>query len=289
MTTANENGTPKALDNQGVKPEDLNQGQTVSGAPKPPAAPSNSPPPPAPKKDDDGKDEVHGEGTKPDANKPDEKKPDDKPTDDSWKQDYIKMEDPVANSVIDLLKESQVSVVEANAIFEKALASGDIKDVNWDVLRARLGDAKFTLAKAGIEAYYNGKHQANMQSVAAAHEVMGGAENWQTVAAWVRATEKADPARKAEFDEIRKGLDAGGRLAKYAAQDLRKMYESDKNNNGLGTSKIVQGTSTAPTGAAPLTRAEYLKEMKAANDRNAKPTEIAALRARRQAGMQAGI
>lgn len=288
MTTANEDGTPKPLDAQGVQPKDLNDGQTTNGAPKPPPAPSNAPPP---KKEDDGKDEVHGEGTKPDTKKPEEKKAEDKdkPTDDSWKQEYIKMDDPVANSVIDLLKESNVSVVEANAIFEGALKSGDIKDINWDVLRARLGDAKFTLAKAGIETYYNGKHKANMESVAAAHEVMGGPENWQTVAAWVRATEKADPSRKAEFDEIRKGLDAGGRLAKYAAQDLRKLYEGDKNNNGLGTSKIVQGTSTAPTGVAPLSRADYLKEMKAANDRNAKPAEIAALRARRQAGMQAGI
>jgi hypothetical protein len=287
MTTANEDGTPKPLEAQGVTPKDLNDGQGTNGAPKPPPAPSNAPPP---KKEDDGKDEVHGEGVKPDTKK-EQEKPKDTPTesDDKWKQEYIKMDDPVANSVIDLLKESQVSVVEANAIFEKALASGDIKDINWDVLRARLGDAKFTLAKAGIETYYNGKHKANMESVAAAHEVMGGPENWQTVAAWVRAQEKSNPARKAEFDEIRKGLDAGGRLAKYAAQDLRKLYESDKNNNGLGVSKIVQGTSSAPTGLAPLNRAEYLKEMKAANDRNAKPAEIAALRARRQAGMQAGL
>jgi hypothetical protein len=110
------------------------------------------------------------------------------------------------------------------------------------------------------------------------------------VAAWVRKTEAADPRQKAVFDEIRKGIDAGGRLAEYAFQDLKKLYEGAAGNSGLGVQKIVQGNATGGTvEGGPLTRAQYVTELKAAYDRGARGPEIEAIRARRRQGQAAGI
>lgn len=244
-----------------------------------------------------GDDEEHGQ---PLAKAPSEKKvetPAEKPVvpadedevDDSWKTQYIEMPDAAGQSVINLLKAEGIKPVEANAIFEKALKSGDLKDVQWDVLVARLGEDKAALARIGIESHYEKVYKANVEVVNTVHAEVGGEPNWIKISTWAKAAEKKDPALKAEIDDIRLGIDAGGRSAKYAARDLKALYERAPGNNGLGVAKITQGTQPAPSGESPLSRRDYMAAMHKAEAENAKPAVIAALRARRQAGMQQGL
>lgn len=215
---------------------------------------------------------------------------DEPPADDeSWKNQYVELEGP-GQAVIELLKEKGVTPVESNAIFAAALASGDLKDVKWDVLEARLGKASAALAKKGIEDYYEGIYKANVASRDAVHEAVGGDKNWAKLTAWAKKNEVGNPKLKAEVDEIRKGLDLGGRYAKQAAIDLKALYEADTNNKGLGTAKIKQGERTPDTGGVTaISRKAYIEGMHALNAKGATAEEYAALRASRQAGMAKGI
>jgi len=213
----------------------------------------------------------------------------DEPQDESWKEAYVTMPDATGQAVIDLLKESNVSPVEANAIFAKALQSEDIKDIDWDVLKSRLGPAKFQLAKTGIEAYYN----AGAQRVAAVKEVaigiMGSEENLSAVTKWAKAKASKDPKFAAELDDLRAGFEAGGRSAKHAANDLKSLYEADPKNKGLGTTKLLQGDNSVVSTGAPLGRTEYLKLMHEGNEQRKPASYFNDIRARRKAGASQGL
>lgn len=277
--------TEKALAAQGATQEQTDDGHNGKGNPVP----------------------VDKGLTKPEEKKPEtkveEKKTDEKKVDtateevteptqeekDAWKKDYIKFEDEAGQSVVNLLNEAGVKPVEANAFFEEAIKSGDFTKIKWDLIEARLGKDKAALARIGITHHYNTIYKRNEDTRAKGYEVVGGEENWKKVATWVKSTEKADPKQKAVFDEIRKGIDAGGRLAEYAFADLRKMYEADSKNSGLGTNKIVQGDLQPARVEGALTKAAYLKEIKDAHARNATHAEINDIRARRTAGIQAGM
>lgn len=220
-------------------------------------------------------------------NKPTEDDDDDVDPD-AWKEQYIQFEDPTAQSVVNMLTEAGVSPVEANSIFEEALQHDDLSKVKWDVLEARLGKDKANLARVGITDYYNREYSKNVATTNMTYETMGGKENWDKVAKWVKSTEKSDGSRKAEFDELRNGLNMGGRYAKQAAADLKTLYEADTKNSGLGASKIIKGDTPPKGGIEPISRADYVAGLKKLGDRG-NPQAIAELRSRRRAGMAAGI
>lgn len=292
MTTeTNSSAEAEALAASGATQENLNPGEVGGGNPQPPAPVNKAP-------EKKGDDEEHGvpvnksPSEEKKVEQPDKKADDsanDQPDDESWKNQYIQFEDEAGQSVVNLLNEAGVKPIEANAFFADAVASGDFTKIRWDLIEARLGKDKAALARIGITHHYETVWKRNDETKAKGYEVVGGEQNWNKVAAWVRKTESADPRRKAEFDEIRKGIDAGGRLAEYAFQDLKRMYEADTSNSGLGVQKVQHGTTQGDPVGGPLTRREYVEELKKAHDRGAKPAEIQAIQARRRAGMQAGL
>lgn len=288
------------VNSQGAAQSDIAPGQTGKGPEAPldtglgrkPVEPS-------------AEEEVHGVPLKKgpsdkakevEAGKPDPKQ-DDEPGDDddtggddeSWKGQYISLPHEAGQSVIDLLKESGVSPVEANAIFAKAAETENLNDIQWDVLESRLGSAKFKLAKLGIETYYKEQFVKGAETVRAVHEEIGGEKNWNTVKKWAQAKEGKDPAFKKELDEIRAGIEAGGRSARYAAKDLKALYEADKGNKGLATDKIIRGDNRPAQSGAPLSRKEYMVEMHKANEAGKPQSHYAELRARRAEGRAQGI
>lgn len=206
-----------------------------------------------------------------------------------WHKEYVKTGHESADAAIDLLKEANVSPIEANAIFSKAIESGDLKDIPWHQLEDKIGKAKTTLVKAGVENFFREVLDKNRATVAQTFEVMGGEENWNKVKTWAQTKEKTDTAFKGEVDAIRGMLDKGGKQAELAAKELRRMYEADAKNNGLGTNKIIEGNTAPKLDGAPMTRAEYHAAITKAHNENAPKAVIANLQARRRAGMQAGI
>lgn len=231
---------------------------------------------------------------KPDENKEDEQPPveDDK----SWQENYIQTGNEHADAAIDLMKAAGIKPIEANEIFKDAVKDGDLSKVRWDLLEARLGAAQAKLVKAGVEAYYEGEYKTQTATRDKAFEIVGGEANWGKLKAWVNAKEKNDPAFKAKVDNARKAIELGGDAAEEAVNRLKKLYEADPKNSGLGTKKVADNKGNkapSPQGdIKPLSRSEYFQEKQKLNKqyRGAIPDALVSqLRARRQAGMDAGI
>lgn len=237
--------------------------------------------------------------------KEEEKKPDDKvvvppvkkeeetktPEDDKWKNEYVTLDHPSGQAAIDLLKESGVTPVEANVLFEEAIKTGDLTKVKWDQLEAKIGKGKALLVKNGIEAYYNDVGAKNTKTRDAVFEIMGGEANWTKVKLWAQAAEKVDPTGEIaeEVSNARKALDLGGTAGKEAAKRLKTLYEADKSNKGLGVTTLVKGDSVAKAAGDPLSRADYLTAMKKLHATGYSAAEEAKLNSRRKAGMEQGL
>lgn len=293
----------KALAVQGATIENLDPGATGTGdgVPKAPAAPSNEPPPKPAKKEglDELADGVVEDPAKKAADEAAAKVIADKTAADKVAADkeaagplksYATMTDsPAATAAIDLLKEAGVGPNEANGFFAKALASGDLKDIDVAGLEAKLGKAKATLVMTGVTAHYNAVAQKGAETVAQVHAIFGGEQNWTAVKTWAQASEKTDPALKSKIDDIRGMIDEGGYRAEAGSRELLRLYNAAPATKGLGTAKLAVGDSTGTVVGTHLTRTDYITELKAAHDRGAKPVEIQAIDARRRAGKAAGI
>jgi hypothetical protein len=293
-TVVTQTAEEKALATQGATKDNLDPGSSGSqGAPKAPPAPSNEPPP---KKE--GLDETNTvvvdpvEKAKADAaakaakDKADEEA---KEAAGPLKSYAVITDSPAAAAAIDLLKEAGVGPNAANEFFEKALKSGDPKDVDVAGLTAKIGAAKATLVMAGVNAHFAEAKAKGEATVKVVHDIFGGDQNWTTVRDWAHAAEKADPKIKVQIDSIRSLIDEGGPRAEAGARELLRMYNAAPQTKGLGTSKLAVGDTSGNVIGAHLSRADYNTELKAAHARGAKPAEIAALDARRRAGMKAGI
>ena len=282
-----ENVKPDALAVAGASKEDIDAGQSFEGAPKPPADGGNEPPKKEDKKKLEGIEETFNDDDNKEPAKEEPAK--EEPKDTGPVKEFVKIGDPAYDAVIDVLKDSGVSAQEANDMFAKAANSGELKDIDWNAIEAKIGSAKTFLVKSGVEAFYNNKQTAINETVRQTHEIFGGEQNWNKVKAWAQAKEAGDGSFKKKVDSIRALLNEGGQRAEIGARELLRLYNTDGGTKGLNATKLVQGTATGNVIGTPLTRADYINELKQAHDRNAKPHEIKAINERRYAGIKAGI
>lgn len=206
-------------------------------------------------------------------------------------KDYVQLEHPSGQAAIDVLKEAGVPPAEANALFEKALKSGNLEDVDWAKLETLIGASKTVLVKTGVEAYNNEVHKETLKTVEYAYELMGSKDNWEKVSKWAKAKEKSDAKFKPVVDGIRKGIEANGHLSQIALKELKNLYESDPKNNSLGAEKALVTGDKGAAPVEPLSRREYGDLLLKASNPMSRTTdaELAVLRARRNAGIKAGI
>jgi len=214
--------------------------------------------------------------------------------DGTWKGEYVQTGNEHADAAIELMKEAGVKPVEANDIFKDAIATSDLSKVKWDILESRIGKAKAALVKAGVESYYNGEYKAQTETRDAAHEIVGGEENWEKLRSWVNTKEKSDPAFKAKADNARKAIQIGGDAAKSAVANLKALYEADPKNTGLGTKKVIENRGNLPASSnadagEPMSQRDYYVARQQAHKARAPQAVIDALWSRRQAGMKQGI
>lgn len=208
--------------------------------------------------------------------------------DGEWTKNWQKTGNPDADAAMVLLKDSGVSVIEANAIFSEAIKAKDLSKVKWDVLEAKIGIEKTRLVKNGVEKFDRDVVQKATATVALAHAAAGGQAQWDAVVKWAHAQEKADKGFAAELVDIRAGMEIGGTVAKNLASDLVARYNKDPKNKGTGNAKIVKGEKVSQdAGGAPITsREDYMTQLKAAQNKGDFAL-VAQLRARRRAAMQA--
>lgn len=257
MTTEPENkGTPP----EGSIPNDPTPPAATPEAPAPDAAPSegntDTPAPDAPKE--------------PDA------------TDaDSETIDYVDYGNETANAVVSMLKESKVTAKEADAFFRAAIEADDLSKINVDELTKRVGKEKATLIMVGLKDYYGTITQSTKEVVSAVHSEVGGDKNWDTITAWAREKSKVDTEFAKTVEEYNKMFDLNKTAALFAAKELKAQYEKDPNNSSLVTKQLTGDSAySANANFEPLTRAEYLKQTKAAYEKNDFAT-VASLRQQR--------
>lgn len=290
------------VNSQGATSENLDPGQTRQGAPVAPADSGNEPPKQEPTPEQKKAAEDAEKARIADAERIEQERlaAEAKEAEEAAKKaaeakekqeltEYIAIDDPSATAAIDLLKEAGVTPTEANAIFAKAIESGDLADIDVAALEAKLGKAKATLVMAGVQDYYGRQTENNAAATKAVYEIMGGEKGWETVKTWAQAKEKADPGFKKSLNEIRKLLDAGGLQSELGGRELLRLFNADPDTKGLNSGDITRGDGLGRGAGAPMSRAEYIEAYEAAHKRGASSTELAALNARRRAGKAAGI
>lgn len=211
--------------------------------------------------------------------------------DNKWQEQFVVTNNEHADAVIELLKESGVKPVEANEFFKNAIETGDLTKIRWDLIEARLGSAKTKLARAGVEAYYNGEYKQQMETQTYAFEKVGGEEGWNTLKTWINKQEKSDPKIAAIADSARKSIAQGGWAAQRAIDGLKELYEADPKNGSLGNKPLERGKSDPAqkqTGD-PLSRRAYYEAVQKAGGDRAPEHVKKALWSRRQAGIASGI
>lgn len=269
--------------NQGAGAEHLSDGQSNgAGAPAAPKVINNA------NGSGDGvvpKDDAAAKATEADAGKEGDEE-DDEPVVTEWAE----WEDPSAAAAVDLLKEAGVTPTEADKIFAKAVESGDLRDIDVKELEAKVGKTKALLIMNGVKDYHQRVYVENARHVKEVQDIFGGEAGWTTVKEWAQAREKSDPAFKKTLDGIRDDLNSGNdRAIKAAAKDLLRAYNGAPNTKGLGNKNVVKGDGRPAAAGAPLSRADYLTELKKAHGSGASQAVIAQLDARRMAGKKAGL
>lgn len=230
-----------------------------------------------PEKAEEKPDPVEGEGEQTDPN--------------AWKDDYVQIDNPYAQSAINLLKEAKVSPVEANDIFKDAIEANDLSKVDWARLEKKVGADKALLIKQGVETYYNEQYKVQYETVQKGYDTFGGEEGWKKAKTYFDKLAKSDQEFSSKRDQFRKMLDMGGWAAERALSELKEIYTKDPKNSGIRarTDNLERG-GTVATQSNALTKDQYRAEL-AKIDTYTPEGQRAyqELRARRAAGMQAGI
>ena len=278
---------PDALAAAGASPKDTNDSEGLAGVPKLPVDNGNEPP----AKDETFVQETAEDKAKKEADTKAAKEAEDKAAADKQAEivkSYATMDDPAAQGAIEVLKEAGVPASEADGFFAKALATGDLSDIDWKAVEARIGKAKTFLVRSGVEQYHGTMLAKVNATVENTHKVFGGKENFEAAKAWAQAREKTDPKFAQEVDEIRDLLNMGGKKADAGARELLRLYNTDAGTTSFNT-KLVTGDTTGDVVGKPLSRADYVTELKAVHDKGGNPNLLAQLDARRRAGISAGI
>jgi hypothetical protein len=275
---------------EGVPPSAVEGQHGTSGAPKAPEV-NNAPPVKEPTAEEKAKAEADKVAA--DAKAAEEKEAADKAAEaDKAKEqeavlEYPEYGDDAADAVVALLKEANVSPQEADTIFREAVESGDLSKVDLAKLTEKLGKDKANVVMIGVREFYAKNMESSQAAVKTVHEVVGGKENWAKIAAWAEKKKGSDKAFAAQTTEFNKMFDSGSTTAaSLAAKEILSLYNADSGNKSL-TTKMVHGDSAvsqAGLGSEPLSRADYLAQMKVAQDKGDART-IESLRSRRAASL----
>lgn len=288
------------MSTQVVDPALTNEGEGLSGAPVAPADNGRTKP--------EGMDEQHGTPAAKDGQQSGSEKKTDEGTGEQQKaadeaekaketpkdiegplREYVSLDHPSGQAAIDMLKNAGVGPNEANAFFAEAIQNNDIQLVDWAGLEARVGKSAAHLIKVGVESYYTEMQQRTTATVEATYDIFGGKDNFEVVKQWAKTLESTDKAFASDLSAIRDMLNEGGAKAKAGARELLRLYNADTKTKGLDNKKLVVGDSTGTVVGTPLSRAQYLEEIKKAHDSKAPQHVIAAIQQRRKAGMAAGL
>jgi len=192
----------------------------------------------------------------------------------------------VADSVLTMLQNADVSPEEAKALLFDAVTAGDLSKIDLEGLEEKVGQTKATLIMAGVTTFVNDKNARNTQIVADIKEAAGGEENWTKMAAWAKGN-----LPDAELVEYRGMVDEGGAQARFAVAEIAAKYNADEANTSLTTAGVapIQGDGGVAGSARSISRADYVAELTKAHRNNASEAVLNEITAARHRGRAQGL
>lgn len=155
----------------------------------------------------------------------------------------IDHDDVNIRAVQTMLADAKVTEADAFKIFGKAVASGNLADVDKAALVTKLGEAKAQLALAGMQQWYSTVYAAAKATQDQVHKAFGGEAGWEAAKAFFQGRES-----DAAVQELRGMLDKGGIQAELAIERMVKMYTADPNTK---TGQLPVNIQTVQTGNGP--------------------------------------
>jgi len=184
-----------------------------------------------------------------------ETKPEDKEEKDGGDEDkeVIQWEatgDSNLDAVYDLMADAGMKPGDEAGIFDKALETGDMNQVDIALLIEKVGKARATLIMAGATQYYEGTYKAIQESKTKAFDAVGGEQNWNLIREWANEKAGSDTGFNSDLNEMRDMINKGGRSTMAAVNELKGLYEADKGS--LEVSMVHGDGNTKPASGKPI-------------------------------------
>lgn len=164
---------------------------------------------------------------------------------------YESIDDPAISSIASVFKESGVHSDAALKLFEKALDSGNVQDVDSKGIIDALGEVKGNMIIAAVKSvfYENAQKSAEIQSKFM--NTVGGEDAWKHIQQWIHTKESQDTEFKNLIDNYRELVNKDTASAMLVANALKSMYRDS--NVTRKPSAFVQGDSRNTTlGYTPI-------------------------------------
>lgn len=221
-----------------------------------------------------------------------------KPAAEEGAAEWLVTESKEFNASLSIMKAAGMTPEEAGALFDNAAQTGDLSTVDQAALIEQVGEDKAALVMAGFTQYVEAEGQAILARTKAAHDTVGGSENWQKMVSWARVKAAGDTAFKAEVEGITEMLNSGNAMhSKMAADAFKNLYNADKTNSTITANAAaveVNKTPVAPTRPTiiPMSAMVYSDAIDTANrtlNGAAREAKFAELRQQRALGRSQGL
>lgn len=224
----------------------------------------------------DGKEDESGTDNKSDG----EETP--KDDNESDTQEWPEYEDKNMAAITNIFKEKGVDIDVADGIFQKAIESGNIEDVDVETLKESVGEDAATLIMGAVTTVYSQNVKLVKDVVKFAHDEFGGKDGWEAAKDWALTKAAEDSDFKEQLGEYYEMIDAGGKKSELAIKALKEDYMAD--DSTTDKPNLTRGDGSGKTNEKPITnRVEYVNKLKEAHA-NGDEARIAELKRRRAAG-----
>jgi len=177
--------------------------------------------------------------------------------------EYPTMDNPDAQSIVDVFKEKAVSLDTMNSIFEKVMQTGDVTDIDKVALDKAVGTTAANLIMIAATRAASDAEQKRNAAKTEVFTAVGGEQAWAAITGWAKSKEASDSAFSEVLNTYRSMIDAGGEQRRLAVRALKEAYMQDPSTTI--TPNLLSGDSEAVVSGSPITsKADYVTELRAA-------------------------
>lgn len=203
--------------------------------------------------------------------------------------EYNEYEHPALKQAVNILKEAELPVDEANAIFAEAVETGDLTKINKDALVEKLGQDKADVVLVLAESYYNTQFSSMKAIQEQAYTLTGGEENFAAMKEWAADKAASDADFAKDLKEFRAMIDTEQPRAVTAAiRELFSLYKNDPDTT-IEADLEVGDSAASKQSVEPMSLMDYTNAIEKAHKDGTYEKVRESLWARRKAGKKLNI